>query len=110
MRTNRDASSRRSPLSVSSKVVEPPEVSEVAEAVVVPVAAVVAVGWGKCCIAGASEIQIDAAGRKAKVNGRTLTHEDTISIDISLPLMLRPLKGQLEGKIDEYYEKYFGTG
>ena len=35
---------------------------------------------------------------------------ETISIDVSLPLMLRPLKGKLESKIDEYYERYFGQG
>ena len=44
-------------------------------------AAVVAVGWGKCCIAGAKEISINESGRSITVNGKTLTHEDTISID-----------------------------
>ena len=44
-------------------------------------AAVVAVGWGKCCIAGAKEININEAGRFITVNGQKLTHEDEISID-----------------------------
>ena len=44
-------------------------------------AAVVAVGWGKCCVAGAKEIRINEKGRKINVNGQTLTHKDTISID-----------------------------
>ena len=44
-------------------------------------AAVVARGWGRCCVAGAGDIQIDEAGRKITVNGKTLTHEDTVSID-----------------------------
>ena len=53
----------------------------------------------------------DAAICKSRgAEARVAYDEDTISIDISLPLMLRPLKGQLEGKIDEYYEKYFGAG
>jgi len=30
-----------------------------------------------------------------------------ISIDVSLPLMLRPLRGKLESKIEEYYDRYF---
>jgi len=44
-------------------------------------AAVVARGWGRCCVAGAGEIQIDEKGRKIKVNGKTFTHKDTLSID-----------------------------
>lgn len=44
-------------------------------------AAVVAVGWGKCCIAGAKEIHINEDGRYITVNGQKLTHEDEISID-----------------------------
>ncbi len=44
-------------------------------------AAVVARGWGRCCVAGAGEIEINEKGRKIKVAGRTLTHKDTISID-----------------------------
>ena len=44
-------------------------------------AAVVARGWGRCCVAGAGEIQIDEKGRKIKVNGKTFTHKDVISID-----------------------------
>jgi pyruvate,orthophosphate dikinase len=44
-------------------------------------AAVVARGWGRCCVAGANEIQIDEKGRKIKVDGKTFKHDDTISID-----------------------------
>ena len=44
-------------------------------------AAVVARGWGRCCVAGAGEVQIDEKGRKLKVAGRTYRHTDTISID-----------------------------
>src|SRR5690606_6111106 len=44
-------------------------------------AAVVARGWGRCCVAGAGAIDIDARGRTIKVNGKTFTHEDTLSID-----------------------------
>lgn len=45
----------------------------------------------------------EARGAKAKVG----YDETSISIDISLPLMLRPLRSRLESKIDEYYEQYF---
>jgi pyruvate,orthophosphate dikinase len=44
-------------------------------------AAVVARGWGKCCVAGASSVQIDEKGRKITVGGKTFTHNDVISID-----------------------------
>ncbi|MDX1565472.1 MAG: pyruvate, phosphate dikinase, partial [Phycisphaeraceae bacterium] len=42
-------------------------------------AAVVAVGWGKCCVAGAGEIEIDEKKRTIKVDGRRFTHKDTLS-------------------------------
>ncbi|TWU55722.1 pyruvate, phosphate dikinase [Rubripirellula reticaptiva] len=44
-------------------------------------AAVVARGWGKCCVAGAGEIEIDEKGKKIKVAGRTFTGKDIISLD-----------------------------
>ena len=44
-------------------------------------AAVVARGWGRCCVAGAGEIVIDEKKRKITVGGKTFTHKDTISID-----------------------------
>ncbi len=44
-------------------------------------AAVVARGWGRCCVAGAGEIAIDEKARKITVNGKTFTAKDTISID-----------------------------
>jgi len=44
-------------------------------------AAVVARGWGKCCVAGAGEIYIDEAKHTINVNGRSFGENDTISID-----------------------------
>ena len=44
-------------------------------------AAVVARGWGKCCVTGASNLVIDARRRTLKINGTTLTAEDVISLD-----------------------------
>jgi pyruvate,orthophosphate dikinase len=44
-------------------------------------AAVVARGWGRCCVAGAGEIHIDEKAKQITVKGRTLTGGDTISID-----------------------------
>jgi pyruvate,orthophosphate dikinase len=44
-------------------------------------AAVVARGMGKCCVAGAGELQIDAKTNKISVNGTQLTENDVITID-----------------------------
>jgi pyruvate, orthophosphate dikinase len=44
-------------------------------------AAVVARGWGRCCVAGAGEIEIDEKARKIKVKGKTFNHNDVLSID-----------------------------
>ncbi|QDU91066.1 Pyruvate, phosphate dikinase [Pirellulimonas nuda] len=44
-------------------------------------AAVVARGWGRCCVAGAGTIAIDEKARKITVGGKTFTHKDTLSID-----------------------------
>ncbi|MCC6579824.1 MAG: pyruvate, phosphate dikinase, partial [Phycisphaeraceae bacterium] len=44
-------------------------------------AAVVARGWGRCCVAGAGAIRIDAKARKISVNGKTFSAKDTLSID-----------------------------
>ena len=44
-------------------------------------AAVVARGWGKCCVAGASSIQIDERAGTFSVAGQTFGRGDLISID-----------------------------
>ncbi|MBI1373883.1 MAG: pyruvate, phosphate dikinase [Phycisphaera sp.] len=44
-------------------------------------AAVVARGWGKCCVAGAGAISIDEKKRCITVGGKKFTHKDTLSID-----------------------------
>ncbi len=44
-------------------------------------AAVVARGWGRCCVAGAGEIQINEKARKITVAGKTFGCDDVLSID-----------------------------
>jgi pyruvate,orthophosphate dikinase len=44
-------------------------------------AAVVARGWGKCCVAGAGEISIDAAKGRITVDGKTYDRKSVLSID-----------------------------
>jgi pyruvate,orthophosphate dikinase len=44
-------------------------------------AAVVARGWGKCCIVGAEELQIDVNAKKMSVDGRVVGEGDWITLD-----------------------------
>ena len=44
-------------------------------------AAVVARGWGKCCVAGVGDIDINEKGKKIKIDGRTFGIKDLISLD-----------------------------
>ena len=44
-------------------------------------AAVVARGWGRCCVVGAGAIKIDAAAGKVVIDGKTYTKKDTLSIN-----------------------------
>ncbi|MBT4692852.1 MAG: pyruvate, phosphate dikinase, partial [Planctomycetaceae bacterium] len=52
-------------------------------------AAVVARGWGRCCVAGAGEVHINAAKRTFTVNGRKFKHTDLISLDGSTGEVMR---------------------
>jgi len=44
-------------------------------------AAVVACGWGKCCVVGAGELEIDPAKGRLTIKGRTFGRDDVLSID-----------------------------
>jgi pyruvate,orthophosphate dikinase len=44
-------------------------------------AAVVARGWGKCCVAGVSALHIDAKRKKVTIGNKTFGQKDILSID-----------------------------
>jgi len=52
----------------------------------------------------------EAVCRARGAEARVAYDDAQISIDVSLPLMLRPLRAKLETKIEEYFERYFGRG
>jgi pyruvate, orthophosphate dikinase len=52
-------------------------------------AAVVARGWGRCCVAGAGEVHINADARTFTVNGHKFNHKDVISLDGSTGEVMR---------------------
>jgi len=58
---------------------------------------------GTWCWQG-DEAVCEARGAKAVVG----YNAESISLDVTLPLMLRPLRGKLEAKVEEYFERYFG--
>jgi pyruvate,orthophosphate dikinase len=62
-------------------------------------AAVVACGWGKCCVVGAGELEIDAAHGKLKVNGKTFGRDDVISIDGSTGEVMAGMVPSVEPKL-----------
>ncbi len=80
-------------------------------------AAVVARGWGKCCVAGAGEVHIDAKAGTFTVKGKTFGRNDTICIDGStgelfagsLPTIEPKLSGDFS-KIMKWTDKYRTIG
>ncbi len=62
-------------------------------------AAVVARGWGKCCVAGAGEIHIDAKAGKIKVAGKTFGRNDVLSIDGSTGEVFAGEMGTIQPKL-----------
>jgi pyruvate,orthophosphate dikinase len=71
-------------------------------------AALVARGWGKCCIVGAGALKIDAADRKLTVDGKTYKEGDVFTLngtkgfvyEGSLPMMDATENPRLQGFMD----------
>lgn len=76
-------------------------------------AAVVARGWGRCCVVGAGALHIDEKGKKVTVNGKTLTSNDTVTLNGTtgevfsgaLATQEAKLSGDF-GKIMQWADKY----
>ena len=82
-------------------------------------AAVVARGWGKCCITGASELQIDYDSKTVKAGSITLKEGDWISLNGSVgkvyigqiptqasPVVLGVVQGDKEARKHPIYKMY----
>ena len=80
-------------------------------------AAVVARGWGKCCVAGAGEIHIDPQKGEFTIHGRSFGRTDVISIDGStgevisgsVPTVEPELSGDF-AKVMRWADKYRTIG
>ncbi|MCH2179057.1 MAG: pyruvate, phosphate dikinase [Mariniblastus sp.] len=71
-------------------------------------AAVVARGWGRCCVAGAGDIEIDEKGRKIRVNGKTFNYKDTLSIDGSTGEVMKGEIATRQPKLSSNFNKVMG--
>lgn len=76
-------------------------------------AAVVARGWGRCCVVGAGALNIDEAEKRVIVNGKTLTSADTVTLngttgevfEGALATQEASLSGDF-GKVMQWADKY----
>lgn len=68
-------------------------------------AAVVARGWGRCCVAGAGDLHIDAKARTVRVHGKTYTHKDELSIDGSTGEVMVGRVATSEHKLSANFER-----
>ncbi|MFC1621130.1 pyruvate, phosphate dikinase [Candidatus Omnitrophota bacterium] len=82
-------------------------------------AAVVARGWGKCCIAGCSALNIDYTKKEMRVAGKTIKEGDFISLDgstgevmlgdikaTSSPVIAGLVEGNVSAKKSEIYKMF----
>ncbi len=67
-------------------------------------AAVVARGWGKCCIVGCDALNIDTAGKKLSVNGKSFDQGDYLTLDGSAGVVY---SGELELERPEPPEEFY---
>jgi pyruvate, orthophosphate dikinase len=80
-------------------------------------AAVVACGWGKCCIVGAGEMHIDLAKGTMTIKGKKYGREDVISIDGGTGEVMAGAVGTVEpkmsgdfGQVMKWSDKYRTIG
>lgn len=80
-------------------------------------AAVVACGWGKCCVVGAGELEIDVAKGKLTINGKSFGRNDVLSIDGStgevMPGSISTVEPKMSGdfaQVMKWSDKYRKIG
>src|SRR5208283_6245418 len=64
-------------------------------------AAVVTRGMGKCCVAGAGDIQVDERAREMRVKGQTFKEGDWISLDGTSGRVIKGKLNTLEPSADD---------
>ena len=73
-------------------------------------AALVARGWGKCCIVGCGALQIDVAAKKINVNGKVIKEGDWISLNGTAGVVYKGQVGVLPAQPErnKWYKKMMG--
>ncbi|MDG2423669.1 MAG: pyruvate, phosphate dikinase [Phycisphaerales bacterium] len=66
-------------------------------------AAVVARGWGKCCVAGAGALEIDEKRQRITVNGKNYGAKDVLSLDGGTGEVL---EGQVKGSVPKMSKEF----
>ncbi len=69
-------------------------------------AALVARGWGKCCVVGAADLHVDARGRTVQVNGDTLNEGDWVSLNGTRGNVYRDRLPMVEGGENVYLTQF----
>lgn len=69
-------------------------------------AALVARGWGKCCVVGASELHVDLPGRTVHVNGDTLKEGDWVSLNGTRGNVYRNRLPMVSGGENENFKQF----
>src|SRR5207248_5987085 len=64
-------------------------------------AAVVTRGMGKCCVAGAGDIDVDEKGREMRVKGQLFKEGDWISLDGTTGRVIKGKLGTIEPNADD---------
>ncbi len=70
-------------------------------------AALVARGWGKCCIVGCSDIDVDVDGKKMKVGGSTYKEGDTITLNGTKGTFYEGALDMIDGSSENKYFNEF---
>jgi len=71
-------------------------------------AALVARGWGKCCVVGAGELKVNTSSRQIHVAGHTLREGDWISLNGTKGIVYKGQVPMISGAEDDNFAKFMG--
>jgi pyruvate,orthophosphate dikinase len=69
-------------------------------------AALVARGWGKCCVVGAADLHVDVHSRTVNVNGDTLREGDWVSLNGTRGNVYKDRLPMVSGGENEYFKQF----
>ena len=69
-------------------------------------AALVARGWGKCCIVGAGEIHVDVAGKRMSVGGKTYTEGAWVTLNGTRGIVYEGALNMIDASENPRFQKF----